>query len=117
MLPTLNIGDRLHLSGGYEHEPHWLQDGQSCFGCLVGFIPGQKAELAAVVKLDTPISVDGITGEMLVLELRYTGATWTETETVHVELCSFVPEQTAWQHRPKGKWVESHAKYQCIQGT
>ena len=80
-------------------------------GTLVAFIPGQNAEPAAVVKLDAPITVDEVTGELLVLELRYTGATWRETETVHVELCSFIPEPKAWQHREKGKWVESHATY------
>lgn len=111
MPQALAVGDRLCLSGGYDYEPRWLPYGQNYLGTIVAFIPGQNAEPAAVVKLDTPITVDQVTGEILVLELRYTGATWQETETVHVELCSFAPEPKPWRHREQGKWVESHATY------
>jgi hypothetical protein len=33
---------------------------------------------------------------------------------VHVELCDFQPEAKAWQHRKRGKWVESHASYKKL---
>ena len=111
MSQSLHVGDRMRLSGGYDYEPRWLPYGQSYLGTVVAFIPGQNSQPAAVVKLDRSITVDGVTGEMLVLELRYSGASWQETETVHVELCPFVPESKAWGEREKGKWVESHATY------
>lgn len=111
MSEALVVGDRVRLSGGYDYEPRWLPYGQSYMGTLVAFMPGQNSEPAAVVKLDAPITVDAVTGEMLVLELRYKGASWRETETVHVELCSFIPEARPWQERERGKWVESHATY------
>jgi hypothetical protein len=108
---ALVLADRLRLSGGYDYEPRWLPHDQNYMGPVVAFIPGQNSDPAVVVKLDKPITVDGITGEVLVLELRYAGASWKETETVHVELCPFFPESKSWQLREKGKWVESHATY------
>jgi len=49
-----------------------------------------------------------------VLELRYVGAEWNESEIVHVELCSLMPEAKSWQDRRRGVWVESHANYKII---
>ena len=95
----LSIGTRLHLSGGYDFEPRWLTHGDHHLGTVIAFIPGQNAQPAAVVKLGAPITVEGTTGDIVVLELRYVGATWKETETVHVELCEFNPEPKAWLHR------------------
>ncbi len=54
-------------------------------------------------------------GDILVLELRYVDAQWSDEGTVHVELCAFMPEPMAWQYRLKGKWIESHASYQRMQ--
>lgn len=75
------------------------------------FIPGQNEASAAVIKLDELITAGDVTGDTLVLELRYVGASWGSTETVHVELCDFTPEAKKWQERRQGKWVESHATY------
>jgi hypothetical protein len=47
-------------------------------------------------------------------ELRYAGAKWEETGTVHVELCDFEPQAKSWQDRKKGKWVDSHATYRRL---
>ena len=110
----LSVGDRIRLSGGYDFEPKWLQGKSELFGMAVKFIPGQNENPAAVIELDEPISVDGIEGRTVVLELRFLGATWGTTETVHIELCDFVPEDKAWQQRRQGKWVESHATYARI---
>jgi hypothetical protein len=68
-----------------------------------------------VVELDAPITVEGVAGKVLVLELRYSGAIWKKTETVHVELCPFVPESLPWQAREQGTWIESHATYNRIE--
>lgn len=112
----LRVGDRVELSGGYDMEPRWLAGREFVLGSLVGFIPGQNKNPAAVVKLDTPISIDGLTGDTLVLELRYVGAEWRATEIVHVELCDFAPEPKRWQDRRQGTWVESHATYKRLLG-
>lgn len=105
----LRVGDRVRLSGGYDMEPNWLQSGTEFFGAVSEFIPGQNDNPAAVIDLDSTITVDSVTGRILVLELRYNGARWGTRNTVHVELCDFVPEPKAWQNRKRGKWVESNA--------
>ena len=82
---------------------------------MVDFIPGRNEPAAAVIiRLDTPISAEGVTADVLVLALRYVGATWETTGTVHVELCDFTPERKRWRDRKQGKWVESHATYERV---
>ena len=114
MTNMLAVGDRVQLSGGYDFEPRWLGGSAGYFGVVSSFIPGQNDNQAAVVRLDNAITVQGITGEIVVLELRYVGAKWQDTETVHVELCDFTPEAKSWQRRRQGKWVESHATYKRV---
>ncbi len=69
----------------------------------MGFIPGQNEPIAAVIRLDAPITAKGVTGDVLVLELRHVGTFWETTGTVHVELCDFTPERKRWQDRQQGK--------------
>jgi hypothetical protein len=109
MNEAISEGDRVRMSGGYDMEPRWLQEQTHYLGRVSGFIPGQNDTPALVVELDSPISVEGMTGRILVLELRYVGAQWGATNIVHVELCDFQPELKAWKYRKQGKWVESHA--------
>ena len=110
----LEVGDRVRLSGGYDMEPPWLCGGAGYNGRVERFIPGQNDEMAAVVRFDAPISIEGITAEIAVLELRYEGQTWSHTGTVHIELCDFDPPAERWQNRKRGKWVESHATYKAL---
>jgi len=111
MFGTLKVGDRIRLSGGYDMVSKWLA-GHDCYvGTVAEFIPGQNQVPAAVVKLDHPITFEDTTGDIVVLELRYVGAKWADKETVHVELCNFMPEAVSWKTRKQGKWVESHATY------
>jgi hypothetical protein len=106
----MTIGDRVLVSGGCEIEPDWLSGRSGCHATLLKFIPGQNDGTAAVVHFDQPVTAKGITGAYAVLELRYAGATWnTPNETVHIELCDFIPRDVRWQDRRQGKWVESHA--------
>lgn len=111
MASALAIGDRVRLGGGYDFELRWLAGRPGHSGVVLAFIPGQNEPPAAVVRLDAPLTVAETTGEVVVLELRYVGADWKETETVHVELCDFMPEPVASKVRRHGKWVESHATY------
>ena len=111
---SVKTGDRIKLSGGYSFEPEWLAGKQSVSGAVIAFLPGQNDTLAAVIKLDTPMTFEDVTGDVLVLELRYVGAEWSPVGVVHVELCDFMPEAKPWQERKKGKWAESHASYERI---
>lgn len=111
---SLVPGDRLLLSGGYDMEPQWLGGASSLTGRLTAFIPGQNEPAAAVVKLDKPLDAMGVSGDFVVLELRYVGAAWKSDGVVHVELCDFEPPAIAWSKRRQGKWMESHASYSKI---
>ncbi len=110
----LKPGDRVQLFGGFDMIPQWLCGKNEYTGTLVRFTPGQHQEPAAVIKLDAPITVDGVTGIIVILELRYVGATWKDSETVHIELCDFDPEMKPWKDRKQGVWVESHASYEIL---
>jgi hypothetical protein len=114
MAGKLVIGDRVQVGGGYDMEPQWLDGRQYYSGTVKALIPGQNDTLAVVVALDEAAVFENYTGKYLVLELRYTGAQWAETGTVHVELCDFEPVAKAWQDRQQGKWVESHATYRKL---
>ena len=114
MNETLSVGDRVRLSGGYDMEPRWLKGQFEYTGRVARFIPGQNESPAVVIELESPISVDGVIGNVLILELRYSGAQWEKINVVHVELCDFDPEARAWQHRRQGKWIESHASCERI---
>lgn len=109
MSDRLSVGDRIRLYGGYDMEPKWLGGEKGYFGRIICFIPGQNEAPAAVVKLEKPVAFDELTGDVVVLELRYVGAEWKDQATVHIELCDFTPEPRRWQERRKGKWIESHA--------
>ena len=106
----LRIKDRIWLSGGYD-EAKWLSGTPGYFGTVHSYIPGQNETPAAVIKLDQKITVEDVTGDILVLELRWEGAKWGEQGVVHIELCDFIPEPKSWRERKQGKWVESHASY------
>jgi len=114
MTGKLDIGDRLQIGGGYDMEPQWLDGRRYYSGTVKALIPGQNDMPAVVVALDKDALFENYSGKYLVLELRYAGAAWVETGTVHVELCDFEPEAKPWQDRKQGKWVESHATYRKL---
>jgi hypothetical protein len=113
-MTNLQVGDRVQLSGGYDAGSTWLGEKEAVYGTVAKLIPGQNTQPAALIKLDEPLMAEGVTGEVIVLELRYVGVEWGPTETVHVELCDFEPEEKRWQDRRQGKWVESHATYKRL---
>jgi len=110
---ALSVGDRLKLSGGYD-DARWLGGRPAVFGRATSFIPGQNVPPALVVRLDEPLEVDGVRGDIVVLELRYVGSDWGRSGTIHVELCDFEPERKRWQDRRQGRWVESNATYEVV---
>jgi len=110
----LQEGDLVELSGGYDEGSIWLGERKKISGKLKGFIPGQRQETAAQIELDETLTVKGITGNIIILELRYVGAKWDDHGIVHVELCDFQPEAKPWKDRKRGEWVESHASYKKL---
>ena len=90
------------------------------WGKVISFIPGYEPEtLAAVVKLDSPLSHDGITGDIVVMELRYEGATWESgappgAQTVGLDLYTEIPERSMAGEHPSNGWtsLESHAVFE-----
>lgn len=120
----VEIGTRIRLSGGYDHEPAWLSGRRFVLGNVVAWIPGQNEQPACVVELDEALTAEGdvrgqrstVTGRYVVLELRYVGASWEDDGVVHVELCHEMPDQRPWAERDVGAWVESHATYEASPG-
>jgi hypothetical protein len=112
----IEIGDTIKISGGYDYDPLFLKDpsNKKRIGKVIKFIPGQNKERAAIIKLNFPITAKGVTGDILVLELRYVGQTWETEGPVHIELCDFMPEDKSWKQRKQGEWIESHASLEII---
>ena len=102
------MGDRITLSGGYFPHAAWLRERTHHAATVVRFVPGQNPPPALVAKLDEPMTVEGHTGEIVLLELRYVGAEWHDGAIAHMELCDFMPENIPWDQRPRGYWLESH---------
>lgn len=124
-MADLKMGDRVIVGGGYDYEADWLAASPEGYsGRVVGFIPGQNKQPAAVVELDEELilpngagAVQGreVRGDFLILELVHVGTDWsTPSPRIHVELCDFAPEKASWPNRRQGAWVESHATYRII---
>ena len=115
----LQAGDKIELSGGYDYDPVYLRNPRSSrrHGTIIKWIKGQDKEPAAVVRLDQKISGEKITGDIVILELRYVGQTWQQPTPVHIELCDFMPEDKTWKDRKQGEWVEAAATVTLIQPT
>ena len=113
-----NPGEKIHLAGGYFHEPDYLRESPEGYtATVVKYIPGQNNTDALVAKLDQPLSGNGSIGSYVTLKNRYTNAKWCGEGIVQVELCNFEPEDTAWEQRRKGVWIESAATYKVVDGV
>lgn len=107
---SLRVGDRVRLAGGYDVEPQWLGGRSACFGECVTFMRWKETRLAAVVRLDEPLTFDSVSGAYVVLRLRHVGARWANQETVHLELFAHAPD-TPPALTTRSVWIESHANY------
>ena len=110
MTQELKIGDRVRLSGGYDQGSDWLGGLASISGVVTAFVPAGEAP-AAVVNLDEPFVSESVTGDWVVMQLRWVGSRWVDEGVVHVQLCDVEPERKAWAEGQHGRWVESHASY------
>jgi len=121
-MAELKVGDRVFLTGGYEWNAPWLCGKDGYYGHILAFVACRKPTVVrfddrplAVVKLDEPISFWGITGNILIMELRYWGTTWRETETVQVHLLETPPKGKLVLDHTAPSYVESHATYKIVQ--
>ncbi|MFZ5841795.1 MAG: hypothetical protein ACOY3E_02755 [Pseudomonadota bacterium] len=87
----LKIGDRIHIGGGYDMEPAWLNGGSGYTGTVLEFLESESEKTTVLVELDAPLSFNQVTSSEVLLSLRYVGAKWTEQETCHVTLCAKKP--------------------------
>ncbi len=110
----LQKGDRVFVFGGYFMTPAWLDGKEGYAGTVERFIPGQNEIPAAVIRTDEKVIAEGISGDVLVLSLRYADVLWQFGAIVHVELCDFEPDSTRWQDRRQGKWVEGAASIRLL---
>ena len=68
----MNVGARIRITAGDAEDLPQLPD-----GVVIAFIPGYAPhQAAALLHLDTPITVGAVTGDSVVMELRYEGAVW-----------------------------------------
>jgi hypothetical protein len=116
-MKKLSVGDRIRIWGGYGNDPLFMKNppNKERIGKVIKTIPGQNKEVALVVKLDFPITGNRVTGDILILELRYEEQTWATDGPVHLELCDFYPEEKPWNDRKQGEWIESHASFDIIE--
>lgn len=107
----LKVGNRIELFGGYDYDPIFLSNppAEKRFGKVIRFIKGQNNKPAAVVKLNEQITGRKITGNIVVLELRYVEQNWSDPSPVHIELCDFFPDDKEWKDRRQGEWIEAAA--------
>ncbi len=114
----LKIGDRVKLFGGYRIPPEWLCGNEAYYGTVISFIKGPFKKLDAAVKLDKKITYANLSGDIIVLTLRYTDATWRKGEIVHIHLFDSLPDEKDWSNLNEEKWqathVESHACYRIV---
>ena len=113
-MTNLKVGDRVRLTGGYEPEPKWLCGQDFYEGEVITFLSIKEETPLAVVRLDKPISFNKITGDILVLKLRYVDASWHETAIVQAYLYDFVPKDPVFLHCDSPNYIESHVSYDVI---
>lgn len=111
----LKEGDRVFVHGGYSMRPEWLNGRIGYEGTLERFIPGQNNTLSAVIRTDEQVITKEGAGHILIMSLRYEGASWQSGAVAHIELCDFEPDSTHWQDRRKGAWVEAAASIRHLE--
>lgn len=114
--PPLRIGDRIRLSGGYDNKPTWLGARTSIEGVVLTFVESSgAASRSAIIKLGSALSAEGLSSDLIALDLRYKSARWGQHELVHVRLLNEMPGGED-QSRAllNGKWIGSHASYTVV---
>lgn len=124
------VGDRVLVTGGYDPNPDWLQDGSGYHGTIC-----ELRDKIAVVELDSelilpsmdrkdpawriwgrkledPDRISSPRGKWLLLCQGWVGSVWNEpTDRLHVVLCDQEPNiEVNNANQISGAWVESHAQ-------
>src|SRR5437773_10056636 len=111
---AMKEGDRIKIRGGSDVDSPLRRIGE-LRGTVVSFIHGYEPHIpAAVVRLDSPIVVRGSTCDILLMELRYSGASWDSgppgSQTVGLEICSQIPSGGQRNCVP----LETHAIFEVL---
>jgi hypothetical protein len=110
LAPSLHVGNRIRLSGGYDAHPTWLGARKTIDGEVLDFVANEAVQ-SAIVRLDEIITAKDLTSKIVRLSLRYQGARWSSSEIVHVELLPDMPTVGA---STGSVWIESHARYRVV---
>jgi hypothetical protein len=109
-------GDRLWLFGGWDRNPAWRNGADNLMATVEDIlIAGDGGQARLLARLSQPLTLNGVTGELLLLSLRYRGASWSDAGICHIVLCSERPGSGKWwEDKSRFTWVESHAGFQKL---
>lgn len=117
----IHLGDKISLKGGYDGDPEWLKGvPQGFLGTAKKFLAQNTGEPLLVLELENEASIMGVTGNYLILSLRYVEAKWEDKGICHVVIAANIPDDPEFgQKLPKEedgyKWVESNASFEKIE--
>jgi hypothetical protein len=111
-------GDRLWLFGGWDRNPAWRGVNDSVVATVEDvLLAGDGGQARLLARLAQPLTLNGVTGELLLLSLRYRGAEWSDAGICHIVLCAEPPGPGKWwEDKSRFTWVESHAGFQKLAG-
>ncbi len=121
-MDRLEPGNRIKLFGGYDMEPRWLSERDSCHATVLKFFDNRiehrngDERLSAVIEFDEPVTFGGLKGKYAVILGRWEGQKWEKNGVVHVYLLNREISEPSEITADNSRWMESHASYECIEG-
>ena len=109
-------GDRIWLFGGWERNPAWRKGSDNLLAIVEEIVVADDGGQGRLLtRLSQPLTVNGVTGELLLLSLRYRGASWSDAGICQIILCAERPGSGKWwEDKTRFAWVESHAGFQKL---
>jgi len=109
-------GDRIWLFGGWERTPAWRKGTDTLEATVEDIlVGGDGGETRLLARLSKPLTLNGVTGDLFLLSLRYRGAKWSNAGICHIVLCAEPPGPGRWwEDRSRFTWIESHAGFQRL---
>jgi len=109
-------GDKIWLFGGRERTPAWRKGTDTLVATVEDIlVGGEGGEARLLARLSRPLTVNGVTGDLLLLSLRYRGAVWSDAGICHIVLCAEPPGSGRWwEDKGRFTWIESYAGFQKL---
>ena len=120
MMKKLKPDDRIHLSGGYDQEPRWLNDGNGYGAVVLRFfdnkIEGRSGDerLSVAIEFDDVLEFEGVKGKFGVLLGRWQDQKWITKGVSHVHLTDRDVSSEEEFEAAESVWMESHASYEKV---